>query len=104
MEDRATQQQLLLADPRRSLRSGGTGIISSGFGPRRAQMGEAFLRKQPWPHLDGAIAEAGKQLMDSDVFSTPVNCCLYKKSSCQGWACQPGGSGAVLPRASPEQC
>lgn len=42
-------------------------------------MAEAFLKKQPWPHLDRAIAEAGKQLVDFGVFSTQIAVASIKK-------------------------
>lgn len=44
----------------------GTGVVSSRL---QDQMGEAFPKKQPWPHLDRVIAEAGKQI-NSAAFST----------------------------------
>lgn len=60
---------------------------------QQALRGEAFPKKQLWPRLDRVIAEAGEQLMDSDVFNTRMIVTSAKNdvpglgTAGQGWSC-----------------
>jgi len=78
----------------------GQGVFPADVRAHTLQMGETFLKKQPWPHLDRVIAEAGKQLTYPDVFSIQRTVTSVTNSSSQGWARQPArvrGSPALGP-------